>query len=506
MTSKSEARWDLILCAVLFLGIFLPHVPLAQSELLSPDASGYLDMGRNLFSGKGAVITYNLYQYWPGTEQPSLPFMQPVYPVLAGILWALSGLKGVIGLNIALLAANCVLLNKILGIYLDRWASFMVALFMGYTPILIFSAIWPWTEHLHLASILIAVWLYLKERHPFWVGVVLGFSALIRAAGFYNILAFGLALVLIHGMTRKAFGLYARVASGVLAILLPYEILCFLKWGTWYPEYLAAAKTYRLSELVQGAHYESALPVLRLPTVPPDRAADWTNLARHLAGFVREFGSLMFVFILVPAYLVFDYFKTRSRLCLIFALQGGCTLFFYALSHQWLPEIETGRYSLIPYMMLGAAGFWALREGALVLGKKWAGLKRPITLHLVLIPFLVFQFLDYLPFRHAWGEVYPAQVRAYRISRDEVYSWIREHAPLDALVASQFLADPCLFERPFVSLPSGAALTPENLVRFLDIYRPGYVLVGNVDISNFLKTLGFQEVMSAHPLVLLHRI
>jgi hypothetical protein len=117
-------RIDSLLTLLLFLTICFASLPFSDEELLSPDASGYLDMGRNLFSGKGPVISYNLYQFWQGKYYPFLPYTHPIFPIVAWLILTWGGVRAVIDFNIVLLAVNCVMLYKIVRLYADYLSGF----------------------------------------------------------------------------------------------------------------------------------------------------------------------------------------------------------------------------------------------------------------------------------------------------------------------------------------------------------------------------------------------
>jgi len=360
---ERHSRIDFLFISLLFLIIFLTNLPLANMELLSPDASGYLDMGRNLISGKGAVISSNIYQFWPEKYHPSFPYMQPLFPIIAGLIWSLINLKVVIGFNILLFAINCIFLYKILTLYVDYLISFLIAVFVGFTNTIVYTAIHPWTEQLHLFFLLLAIFIYLKYKKAlFWVGMLLGISFLVKVASFYNIFAFGIALVVLRGFSKTALREYIEVTFGFLIIFLFYEMFCYFKYGVFYPEYLTAAKTYTTAKIAPGAFYKKDLPVLNMPALEITTEAIFTNIREHLSDFIKMFGNIKFVLVLVPIYVIFDLFKRKTALVIIFFFQGLCVLLGYALSLWWFSEIEADRYSLIPFITLGSIGLLSIKE------------------------------------------------------------------------------------------------------------------------------------------------
>jgi len=471
---------DGLVILALTLVLYFVHLGFARDERLSPDAAGYLDMGRNLFSGRGAVSTYNLYQYWPGIEHPMLPYMQPLYPVLCGLLWGLGGLSTVTAFNILLFALNCGLVYRLAAPLLGRPTAAMVGLLVGFSPTMLFSAIHPWTEELHLTTLLGAVLLYLRPGFPrFAVGVLLAIGCLVRFAGLYNAAGLLAAGFFVHGLSRRAWREAAWIAAGFLAVAVPYEVFCLLRYGSLYPEYPAAATRYTLAVSDGGAVYRDSLPVLNVArAAAPAAGVLVARFGSHAAGLVDAFGAAA---PLGVAALFAPWLRTTARrdpalvtlLCL-----GVISIVAYSASLAWLPGIEGARYSVVPFMTLVPAGIAATRAAAARWLHRpsrvfWVGSLAPIALTLLaLIP-------AYRAFVHEYQVRYPASLVEYRAERDEVCAWIREHAAKDALVASEFLKDPIFFERPFVSLPSGAALDSLGLSRFLAMYRPDYVFFAN---------------------------
>ncbi|UCC94805.1 MAG: glycosyltransferase family 39 protein [Candidatus Omnitrophota bacterium] len=501
-----EKQVDLLLILGLFIVILLPNLGLANLELISPDASGYLDMGRNLFSGRGAITSYNLYQFWPGKYHPFLPYMQPLYPIVAGLIWILFNLKAVIAFNIVLLSLNCILIYKIIRLKADYLTSALIALFMGFSQNLVFSAIYPWTEHLHLFFVLLAIYLYLRyEKSQFLVGVLLGVSCLTRVAGFYNIFAFGVALLILRGFSKDAFKGYLKIALGFLSIFLSYEIFCYAKYGILYPQYIGAARTYGFSWFHPGAFYKPTLPVLNAP--PPSITTElaFKNIRNHLSSFIGVFGYAKFVFIVAPLYIIFDIWKRKTALFIVFFFQALVIMLGCVWGLRATPGIEALRYSLIPFITLGIIGFLSIKYIFESLSPKKRMKRYFFIIFLSLVSILFYFHIQkgYLPFRKEWAKRHPQRFGAYHEARDRMYAWIRENTDKDVLIASEFLADPVFFDRPFVSLPVGEALTAENFRDYLNIYKPDYVLTYHEQLVKFLKAFGFVEKKRSGSMVLL---
>jgi len=500
---KDEKKADFLAVLILFFAVFLVNLPLAATELVSPDACAYLDIGRNLLSAKGAVTSYNLYQYWPGHYHPSLPYMQPLYAVVAGLIWILFSLKAVIGFNIFLSALNSVLLYKIIRLYQGCLVSFFISFFTAFSIIFTFSAIFPWTEHLHLLFLLAAIFIYLKyERFYFLIGAIFALSCLVRFAGLYSLFAFMAALVMLKGFSKQAFKGYLKITGGFLAVFLAYEAFCYFKYGVFYPEYLNVSTTYRLAELFPGAFYRPETPVLNMPRPSAGLGRILSNTGGHMRDFFGSFRHIKFLLIFLPFYAVYDFVKKRRALTAIFFLQGAMLIVCYSLSLWWLPEVEVDRYSLVPFIALGVVGFIFIKEVLDFFFSRKGKNPPPVFFVLIILPLIYSSGKDYLVFRKHYKDIYPYKYR----NREDIYevcAWLKANTKEDDLTASNFLGHAFLSQRPFVSLPSGKAFTSKNFRDFLKIYKPKYIYTQNTALISLLKTAGFKEKLRKGAVILL---
>ncbi len=507
MTMKKLKYIDFISIAALFIAVFIPSIPLANIELLQPDSCGYLDMGRNLFSGRGAVISYDLNQYWPGRYHPFLPYMHPLYGILAGLVWILFGIKAVIGFNIMLHAANCVLLYLILSLYTDRITGFLIALFMGFSKSMVVPAISPLTEPLHLFVLLGAIFVYLKyDKTELWVGVMLALSCLVRVSGLYSVIAFLAAVLVLKGFSKEALRDHGRLILGLAVILIPYELFCYFRYGAFYPEYLQAAKVYKSAEIYAGAFYKNGIPVLNMPDLKLGMDVIGGNILGNLTGFIKSYGIVKYAMILDPFYFIYDLKKRRSPLVVIFFFQGLSLLLGYTLVHSWSAIYEFDRFSVITILTLGSIGFLSIKEiiDGYILSQGTRNAAASAAIFAAAFSFFFyFQMKYYLDFRGFGLNIFPEQQAVYRENREEVYGWIRRNTAEGDLIASHFLADAFLFERPFVSLPPDNALNEKNFNDYLNIYKPEYVLTYNGDMAGYLEAIGAEQVLRKGDLILL---
>lgn len=495
---------DVAAMLALFFIIFFATLPFARLELITADASGYLDIGRNLFSGNGAISTYNLYQFWPDISHPCLPYMQSVYPFIAGLIWWLFNIKAVVVFNILLLSLNAILLYKIIRLELSCFISFQIVLLLGLSWNLVFSAIFPWSEHLHLFLFLLSLFIYCKyEASCLLLGMILAVSYLVRVGSLYNISAFFITIAIIKGLKNNVLKDYFCILLGFSIIFLPYQLFCYFKYGLLYPEYLTAAKTFRGAEIFSGAVYKNAFPVLRLSWPIMNIDTIRTNLIGHLYQFIDSFRMMRFVFVFVFFHIFSFQFKNRNRLFIVLFLQGLTVILGYSASLYWLPNIEALRYSLIPYIMFVILGLLSLKEMLPNLFPKASQQRLSTIWGIIILVSLCFEAKSFITLRDYYLYIYPKEIANYETSRDGINEWIKQHTAKDTLIASSFIQDAFLFERPFVALPPGKAMNAKNLLDFLAIYMPKYIISSNAQVVHFLKNNGFSEILRNEPIVLM---
>lgn len=505
---KDKISADLLFMPVILLLTLFLNIPLANNMLLSPDACGYLDMGRSLFTGKGAVTSYNIYQFWTGKYYPFPPYMPPLYPLVCGLLMFLSGLKAVIGFNILLFSINCSLLYIILRLVSTRSICFLITIFVAFLTNFVNAAVYPWTEQLHLFLLLLALYLYLKNKKAsFLIGIILAVSCLVRVAGLFNFVGFIVSLIIIRGFSKEALKEYARVALSFAGVLLFYELFCYLKYEAFYPQYLSAAKVYAAMKIFPGGFYNNTFPVLNMPPLNPG-GGTFLNVCKHFLDFVIAFKSMSFMLVIVPLAAVYELIKRKNILFVVLFFQGAAVLFFYVFGSSWYPEsIAAMRYSIIPLIMFCSIGFLYIEKILTTLIPKRMKFFSTSVFLVMILSFLCVNISEYFEFRKYSIDIYPVLWSDFNKSRDQMYEWIRTNIEPDALIASERNTDPFLFNRPFVSLPPGEAATGKNLTDYIRIYKPDYVLTVTKldDLIYFLKRLGFQENKVCGELVLLGR-
>lgn len=500
-------RLDLLLMLVLVAAVFLPLLPLSQAQMLSPDASVYLDAGRSLFAGRGLVSSFNLYQYWSGKTHPFLPYMHPIYPVFAGAIFALAGLPAVIAANLLLFGVNIALVYLLATRITDRITAFAIALVLGFTSGFAYSAFFPWTEPLHLTALLVTLLLYARPGVPrAAIGGLLAIGWLIRAASLFPAVALLAAIAVSQGpRTRRAWVDVAKVTAGFLAVALPYELVCLVRWGALYPEYFSQSKIWTIAMTGGGGEYARTAPMLRFadaPRIPAPVLAG--GMLAHVLEFLRTLGVLAPLALIAPLALLGP--RRREPVFTALVLQGALSIVAHSASMAWMKRLEAERYAVVSFATLVPAGIATLRRlAARLLGEGETRFRLGSGAALVILGVIIGG--TWLPFVRFYEEEYPRRNQRYAAARDDLYAWVRANTRSDALVGSELLQDAFLLERPVVSMPSvrDPAIDAKRLDGFLTVYAPEAVITRTPPLEALLSARGYREGLRRSPLVVMVR-
>ena len=490
--------------ALVALVVLAPQLRLADGELMSPDAAGYLDIARR-FWGHGSLATgFDFYQFWPGATHPVLPYMQPLYPILLG--WtALGGVRGMIAANLVVFAAACGLTTALTARFAGRITAIFAGLLLGFSSNALYTAIHPWTEPLHLLVLLVAIGAFARPSVPRpVVGVILAASALVRFAGIYNAAGLLLAVPLVRGWNAAARKEVLAILAGFLAVAVPYEAFCLLRYGALYPEYLAAAKDWTIATQSGGGSFRRAIPalVVHAPALPSGLLV--ARGAAHLVEFARALGWGGLLAVAAVAGLFGP--RRREPVFAVFVVQGVFAMFAISASFAWLEKIEADRYALVSFFTLVPTGLATLRLAARALLKAHSA-----AVEWAFGAFLAVAFawclMSWTVFMRIYGVGIPPQNESYLAERDRVAAWIDAHAPADVLVATSLLQDPVLTEHSVIALPRGKQLVPPRaLEEFLGVWAPRLVVTGNPDLAGALaKVSPYRPAMRTDHIWVLER-
>ena len=199
-----------LLYTVIVGGVYLIFVDFSQLKLNTADASTYLNIAENIVSHKGFVVSFDLYQFFTSRYHPLWPFMHPIYPLLCSLVFMVhGGIEQVIKLNIFILGLNTAFIFYIIQTFVPSRLNIFFLACLALSFNFFYSALFPWTEQLHLLFFLISLIVFVKFSH-YKRGLVLagalnGILFLIRVSHVYNILAYVLVICIMREDIRTRF-------------------------------------------------------------------------------------------------------------------------------------------------------------------------------------------------------------------------------------------------------------------------------------------------------------
>lgn len=181
------ARTKSLILVALVLGAFLLKAPFAITRVhLTPDAIGYLNIARNLSSGRGYVSTIKLhYVDNTGVRHGALSDCPPLYPLVAGAILRCGGNLTTLTLVNTLLVCVASGLVFLIGARLFDWRAGLVAgLAAALAPSLFRAGITAMSDPLALVLALGALLLVLRAQPGvmtwFAAGALAGLAMLTR--------------------------------------------------------------------------------------------------------------------------------------------------------------------------------------------------------------------------------------------------------------------------------------------------------------------------------------
>lgn len=515
-------RQTAFLAVIVFVAAVSTKIVPSFIGFLTADACTYLDIGRNLFSGKGFSISYNLCQYWAGMPYyPALPLYPPLFPFLAGVIWnVFHSLLATVVLNVFLAGINSILFYYLLRIvYKDSEGftgmPFWTAVFLSICAPMQQTSMFAWTEQLSLLFLLVAITFFIKDYNlkplPLITsGILFGLGFLTRVDMLFSFAAVSLFLIAQMGGSRESIRSGLCFAVGFLLIVVPYELLCIVKYKLFYPAYLKVNSAGYMKALLLGGYYDvTRLPVLQSqPLLWHDKMIMLMQIPRILNLFIcdltRNLNFLVF-FLIYRVYLILK--RNYFREC-IFLMLAIVSLLIHSLFLSYQPRfnyIDIIRFGLVHFIfffILAMAGFY---DFCLHLEKYFKRRQRRLfCAGLFIIAFSVIAF-SVGRFAINIHQYYFGSYRFTRIhnnTRDKFFRWIRDRTGENELVAiaGNLLQEVFPLFRPIVSMPTGAFLNPKNMSEFIFLYRPRFIIMGRdaLDsympyIANFTHELGLEE-------------
>lgn len=467
---------------IFIISTLIKIVPALTISVNSSDACTYIDIARNLLENRGFVCSYNVYQYWPGAYYPAWTFMQPLFPLLAAAVWFfVPSVHSVMILNVFICGLNVILLYLIVQKLYDEKLAFWSALLVSVMYPVRMTAVMPWTEHLHLLFFLLAIIALSKNgvfRPCFVAGILIGASVLVRVSGFFFVFILAAAFLVTERSRSSLVKKLSFFCAGFLLVMAPYEAFCLLRYDLFYPEYPIAAKNFTLAA-ISGGEYSSLRPVLTAKIMPDFSFSSLTQVLKNVfmfaAAFIKDWPLILIVTLAYRSIKILSR-KVFLEILLLFLGIGHIALFSF--SFWWLPEnlLETHRYLLIPLAMLAPIAVKGLMDAGDLL--KEAFETRYKYIYFPVICSCLFVFFSYpgIKMSHNRMKLLFYEDRKETALR-KTAEFFRDRTGENDIIATSEYQEQYGLSRPVVSIPEGKAENEENIMKFIEIYKPSWFLI-----------------------------
>jgi hypothetical protein len=480
---------------IIILGVFWVFKDYAALKILTADASAYLNIAENIITGRGFVISFNLYQSFSSLYYPIWPYIQPLYPLFCS-LFISGGIERVIQANIVLLGINAALLFCLLQILMPtKWnVIFIVWLIFSFNFFI--CATLPWTEEFHLALFLISFILFLKYAQNRsvlgWLGFLNGVLMLVRFAHIYHVAAYVAVLALWPGRGKDKLKNIMYFAGGFMVFFAAYQAFNWIAYHQLYPQYSQAATNYSKARFTH-------LPVYHEGGIGID--SPWKAIFNpqyfysHLLSLFQRLSLFAVLILFFPRISAAGRSKEQEFFVFNCVCQTAFVIFGYALSFAWYPPafFETLRYCLIPFILTALAGWYCLYQLLIKSSHRWV----KGVVGACLIGVAVFGMQKFAK-KYQNDMLHPRETDPYYQELFECYRWIDQNLPQDILVASNDDQNGYLMHRPFISTPVGRSFTCENLQRYQHIYAPDYYLLSASVSNECFTAIPSTKVFSTH--------
>jgi|GEM_PF-4307724 hypothetical protein len=503
-TGKSSSMVIALDAVLLLLITFIAKAIPALDSGLSPDACVYLGIARNIISGKGLIISYNVFQYWTGTSYPALVYQQSLFSiVITPILYLFNTVAAINIFNVIISCLNVVILYLFINHQFgSRVLAFWASALAGILPQMQFTSIFPWTEQLHILFVLLSLVLLVRgiesnsNMRIGLSGLLMGFGYLVRTANLFCIIAFLIAMWLLRKEYTGSFKKIISFIFGAAIFIIPFQLFCWFKYGAFYPEYASQGMLYMFSGFMPGAYYSTLKPVLRMPALELNIFSSLIIILKHIIGFVKDLGIIGFFILPVGVWV----FYRKSIFETFLFILGIVNILFYAVTfYCYNPELEYQRYSVLSAFVFLPLIIMMVYQGKDLIKLKFFNktISNPLFFYFIVVFILLYggdalmQNMGYLDEGHVAFKKY------VHSRQEEIYNWAEENISREDLVATDLIQETYFLNRPIVSVPYGKAATGKNFIDFLNIYKPRCIMVSD-PYSNFIQAnnLGYKLVFN----------
>ncbi|MCZ7586753.1 MAG: hypothetical protein M5R36_27350 [Deltaproteobacteria bacterium] len=326
---------------------------------LTPDAGVYMDMARSLARGEGFRLSVNLYQDWIGASRTSVPYQQPIAPLMfSPVAGGPHAVSAAIIVNGFLTVAAMLGFFAAFARFLPSWKAALALLPMAVSPAAYIVVSAPLAEP---SSLVLIAWgfFFLFRARPRMAaaGLLMGLSVLARASNLFRVV--GLATAVALSLGRAGWKHAAVFSMTALAPFVVFDVFGRVFLGTGYPGYGLASKVYLMTRDYGGAIYHAAAPSLTFGG-QIGGAVLWKmlvlNSTAHLAGMARSTGWIYFLPALAAFFVRLFADHQIHRWLSAFAYSQ-----FFALGfiYHFIGHLEVERYSLVPLALLPAVALMA---------------------------------------------------------------------------------------------------------------------------------------------------
>lgn len=515
--AKKEGLFHLLLffcLAAVLLPSFLTAIFLdAAVYNNSSDTFLYLDIARHLRAGDGFVCSFNVYQFWRGIAAPALPFVH----VGLSLLLAASSFLGLSIKGLVLSGFLPAIVNGFLAaaiarrVYRDRglafWASVVLVACVCTQITLLRVLTEQWSLLITLSAVLIFVsgerWSRLSLAGLAGL-LFLGF--LVRSASAFYPYIFFLAMLTARPGEARPWRQAVFFASVYTVLLLSWEGLIFLRYGSFFPQYPLAFKNYFLATRMTGGMFLDRTPAL-LPFTGSGRFTGLT--AVNAAEMFYVLFCILRVLVVPALWAAVNILRRGSRaeklVLFLAAAPMAAHLGFYP--YMVIGEFSWTRFLLLPVACLLILGGWGLRDFCV----KFLPRSGKVFFHVVFAVILIANMYQAVRVLDVyWQE---GKAGAKETGLKAVREWVLSRTEEGDLVAtSEYIVGNIGLERPIVVLPSHNTLSLNNLKDFLRVFSPQILLFEStlpLD-RRLLASEGFVSVpaapSSAGPFVIYRRV
>jgi hypothetical protein len=478
--TRRAARLFWALTAIASVWVLVIGLSAAPCEKLTPDASAYLDLARQLARGAGFVLRYDEYQAWVGIERGAWFYQQPILPLVFSLVMRLARpILAANALNTVFAAAAVWCFALAWRRVLPNWQAALAVLPLAASPGFYAVYTTPLAEPLALFMVGAALWLLFARPDRHWLaGLLLGASVLLRAANLFLLVGLSVGYAAVQGRAKWREALrFALVLVGPYVI---YAALGLLLTGELYPAYGPDARTFRLTRDFGGALYDPGFGLAFAGKIT--FGVFGQMLARNALPHLSQLAGAVGWFVFGSALLGWLYRRVtgQGRLASLLLAAALAQIVLLSLTFHFLHELEATRYAVpvLPFALPLAIGAW----------DRAATIARRRVNPAVIVASIVFVLTAAAAWRtvSAWRDdrrqyLDPA-VRA--VYFEQPAAWTQARLAATERLATNFNLQAFRFDRPVVSLPINRQLNETSLRRFLLAYQPAGLLV---DAANPLQ-------------------